>query len=92
MSINVVVSLPRYQPDEDAWTNGSWPSLRKARLAHGTCVVEGGPYGGRIYTAGGSPEVPKYPLVTPIFLFWKNVKILAWNIIAPVPDSLLLYL
>jgi hypothetical protein len=47
----------RYEPEEDQWTNGSWPSLRKARLAHGVCVVEGGPYGGRIYTAGGSPEV-----------------------------------
>jgi hypothetical protein len=47
----------RYEPEEDHWTNGSWPSLRKARLAHGVCVVEGGPYGGKIYTAGGSPEV-----------------------------------
>jgi hypothetical protein len=47
----------RYEPEEDQWTNGSWPILRKARLAHGVCVVEGGLYGGRIYTAGGSPEV-----------------------------------
>jgi hypothetical protein len=31
----------RYEPEEEQWTNGSWPSLRKARLAYGVCVVEG---------------------------------------------------
>ncbi len=66
----------RYEPEEDQWTNGSWPSLRKARLAHGVCVVEGGPYGGRIYTAGGSPEVnPNSRRVVLYYCFNKFVKL-----------------
>jgi hypothetical protein len=52
------VVIARYEPETDEWTNGSWPSLRRPRLAHGVCVVEGGPHGGKIFTAGGSPEVP----------------------------------
>ena len=40
----------------DSWAGGSYPSLQKARLAHGVCMVPDS-LGGSIYAAGGSPEV-----------------------------------
>ena len=48
--------VDRYDPETDEWTDGSYPSLRKARLAHGVAVAPS-QFGGIIYTAGGSPEV-----------------------------------
>ncbi len=46
----------RYDPETDNWAGGSYPSLQKARLAHGACVVHDA-LGGTIYAAGGSPQV-----------------------------------
>ena len=46
----------RYDPETDNWAGGSYPSLQKARLAHGACVVHDA-LGGTIYAAGGAPQV-----------------------------------
>ena len=48
--------VDRYDPETDEWTDGSYPSLRKARLAHSITVAPS-KFGGMIFTAGGSPEV-----------------------------------
>ena len=48
--------VDRYEPENDTWTDGSYPSLRKARLAHGVAVTPS-KHGGIIFAAGGSPEV-----------------------------------
>ena len=49
----------RYDPETDNWAGGSYPSLQKARLAHGACVVHDA-LGGTIYAAGGSPQVIRW--------------------------------